>query len=63
MIVGGKKGAVIQNIKSAAGEGDWNRKVEPGDAVLEPEQKKPSFMSSLSGGTPFLIAPAMAAPG
>mgnify|MGYP003103233215 CR=1 FL=1 len=40
MIVGGKKGAVIQNIKSAAGEGDWNRKVEPGDAVLEPEQRK-----------------------
>lgn len=40
MIVGGKKEAVIRNIQCAADAGDWNRKVELGDARLEADERK-----------------------
>lgn len=40
MIIGGKKADVVRNIQKAAEAGDWHRKVELGDAVLEPARKK-----------------------
>lgn len=39
MIIGGSKKNVIKNIKKAIKDGDLNRKVEEGDAVLSPEEE------------------------
>ena len=40
MIIGGSKAKVIQNIKLALADGELNRKVEEGDAVMTEEQER-----------------------
>ncbi len=39
MIIGGNRNEVIRNIQRAVAEGNFNRKVEPGDPVLSEEEK------------------------